>query len=196
MDCIRAQTLLAPEPGPSATSPEVEEAFAHYSACGTCQSFFANQRRVASRLRHLAQRQSAPAELRHRVVAAINLERYRVQRRRSHMRLAFAGGSALVAAAAAVVVLLSRPANPLDVVSPFVAHATEQEPAPQALTTADAAPLERWLASQLGESVHVPIIPDAELVSGGVTSFEGMTSAAVRYRVQGTDLTYFALPAG
>jgi anti-sigma factor RsiW len=196
MDCIRAQTLLAPEPGPSATSPEVEEAFAHYSACGTCQTFFANQRRVANRLRHIARHQSAPDVLRNRIVAAINLERDRVERRRSHVRLAFAGGGALVAAAAAVVVLLSTPASPLEVVSPFVAQATEQEPAPQALTTADAVPLERWLASQLGESVHVPIIPDAQLVSGGVTSFEGMTSAAVRYRVQGTDLTYFALPAG
>jgi anti-sigma factor RsiW len=195
MDCTRAQTLLAPEPGPSATFPEADEALAHYSACERCQTSFANQRRVADRLRHLAQNQRAPAALRDRVLTAINLEQDKIQRR-ARLRFAFSGGAGLVAAAAAMVLWLSGPADPQDVLGPFVAQAIDEEPASQSMVTADAAPLEEWLASQMGESVHVPIIPDAELVAGEVASVEGMPSAAVRYRVRGAELTYFALPAG
>lgn len=102
----------------------------------------------------------------------------------------------MAAAAAAMVFWLSGPADPLEVVSPFVAQAIGERPASQSMVTGDAAPLEEWFASQMGESVHVPLIPDAQLVAGAVASVEGMRSAAVRYRVRGTALTYFALPAG
>jgi anti-sigma factor RsiW len=102
----------------------------------------------------------------------------------------------MVAAAAALVLLIPGPVDPLDVVSSFVAQAIEEEPASQSMVTAEAAPLEQWLASQMGESIHVPIIPDAELVAGELASVDGMPSAAVRYRVRGKELTYFALPAG
>lgn len=194
MDCSNARLLLGPDPQPASTSPELVEAHRHYGQCEACRAFFAAQRKVAERLRRLAQGPPAPAALRARVLATIDQERRERERLVHHRRWAFLGGGALVAAAAVAVLMLASPADPMDIATPFVRQVTQRAAVSSAMTTGEVQ-LAEWLASQMGSAVHIPVIPDAELLGGRVTQLGDVRTAVVDYRIHGMSLTYFHIPA-
>ncbi len=68
------------------------------------------------------------------------------------------------------------------------------EAAAPALTSADADALEKWLEPQVGFRVEIPAIARASLMGGRVAVLDGARGVVLVYDLDGTRLTYFALP--
>lgn len=193
LTCDEARLLLWPGPGSGSAGTEASAALAHYRDCADCQRFFATQDRLGRRLRELARVQRAPRGLSDRVQAALASDELEV-RRRGRQRTRRAAVLVGLAAAAALVLVLVRPPGSTDrLAQPFVEEALRDMPA-EAPVGADLDQTERWFAERLGREIPVMEIPEATLMGGRITRVGEVPSAALRYQMDGTPLTYVVVP--
>lgn len=150
---------------------------------------------LSSRLSQLSVGVRAPSELRARIEAALALEAVTVRRRR-RVRWLAGSGVALAATAALVVTVVGTPDVPTATAQPLVEQARIGLSDEDAVTSADATELERWLEDQVGYQVDIPDISEAKLEGARIAEFGDVRGAAVVYRYHGMPLTYFAWPSG
>jgi len=195
MRCEEARRILGPEPRELATGEQQEQADAHRASCDACRRYYGAQRALSQRLRRLsAAALQAPPWLAARVRTSLEDETARLVRQR---RLRLFAGSATVALAAAAALLLfvGVPDTSQRVASPLARAAQAGLASPVSIASSDTAILRAWLQHEVGYTVEIPNISDADLVGAGVTEMDGVRGAAVVFEYHGQSLTYFDLPS-
>gem|GEM_PF-5650991 len=192
MTCAEAQEILAPYPGPTRSTPEAREAFAHYETCPACKALFEDHRRLADSIRRVATTQRAPDYLRARILETIEAEQRAVVPTRPKYGLWVSG--AIVAAAAALTLWLggTQPLPPDQGVTPLIAALTT--PDQPLLQTTSAPPLASWFVDQQIRPFEIPDIDNADLVGGRVTQVRGITSPLIDFVQDGIPVTYVMVP--
>ncbi|MEW5916807.1 MAG: hypothetical protein AB1762_10390 [Gemmatimonadota bacterium] len=198
--CGSARRLLWPDGGPRAASTALIQAQEHLAQCEACQRFIGDMRVQCERVRALALRELAPAEVRRRLFTALARAR--------------AGGIAQPPArpmvprawlVAAIGLLVALGATlTLDYVTrhdrldPISALADDHARALGAarISSSEPAVVSRWLGTQVDFAVLVPALPDAMLLGARLRVADGRRGVAILYEVDGVALTYFVVPGG
>jgi anti-sigma factor RsiW len=151
--------------------------------------------RVSERLHDLKQ-WTAPPLLRRRIIAALDAEdRARIPTPRQPRRVwPLFGWGALAAAATVAILVVATPGHSPELARPLVEQAIVGLATDQAMVNSNPARLGDWLQLQVGYDFEIPTISDASLIGGSVANLNGVRTAAVRYELNGEQLTYFAMP--
>lgn len=194
MRCEEARRILGPEPSEPPMGGQQEQAHAHRAGCDACRRYYGAQRALSRRLRQLsAAALQAPPWLAARIRASLDDETALLVRRRS--RLIAGSGTVALAAAAALLLLLGAPDTSRRMASPLARAAQAGLGSPVSIASSDTAILRAWLQHEVGYTVDIPNISDADLVGASVTEMDGVRGAAVVYEYRGRPLTYFDLPS-
>ena len=179
IDCRLARQHLAPEPGPRATSPDVEAAFRHYQGCRACQDFFETHRRLAGLVRRAGRGVHAPPDLAPRILAAVSRHEASATTALRSRRNLWLGGVA-VAAAAVLTLWLGPPvgSDPLTA-RPFVEQALAVDGPARATPALAPGPLDQWFRSQQIHGFEIPDIEQARM--SAAVDFETPTGFQVTY---------------
>lgn len=195
MRCEEARRILGPEPRDPPTGGQQEQAHAHRANCDACRRYYGAQRALSRRLRRLsAAALQAPPWLAARIRASLDDETALLVRRR-RSRLIAGSGTVALAAAAALLLLLGAPDTSRRMASPLARAAQAGLGSPVSIASSDTAILRAWLQHEVGYTVDIPNISDANLVGASVTEMDGVRGAAVVYEYRGQPLTYFDLPS-
>ena len=161
------------------------------------ESHFADplDRRLAGRLRRIAEKQRAPQRLRDQVFADLAAEQFDARRRFRWDLLAAGFGGALVSAAAALTLWLAAP-NPAPVRddTPWFDIALNNVTGEATLETNDPTVLRTWLEARVNHDLDVPAIPNAELKGGRLAYVGGIRGVAIEYTLNHAPLTYMTIP--
>ena len=195
MKCEEARRILGPEPRKLPTGGQQEQANAHRASCDACRHYYGAQRALSQRLRRLSVAAlQAPPWLAARVRASLDDETAQLVRRR-RLRLFAGSGTVALAAAATLLLLLGAPDTSRRVASPLAQAAQAGLASPVSIASSDTAILGAWLQHEVGYTVEIPNISDADLLGATVTEMDGVRGAAVVYEYHGQPLTYFDLPS-
>ncbi len=161
------------------------------------ESHFADplDRRLAGRLRRIAETQRAPRRLRDQVFADLAAEQLDTRRRFRWDLLAAGFGGALVSAAAALTIWLATP-NPAPVRddTPWLDIALNNVTGEAIFQTNEPTALRTWLEARVSHDLDVPAIPNAKLKGGRLAYVAGFRGAAIEYTLNDVPLTYLMIP--
>ena len=161
------------------------------------ESYFADplDRRLAGRLRRIAETQRAPRRLRDQVFADVAAEQLDTRHRFRWDLLAAGFGGALVSVAAALTIWLATP-NPVTVGddTPWLDIALNNVTGEATFQTNEPAALRTWLEDRVSHDLDVPAIPSAELKGGRLAYVAGIRGAAIEYILNDVRLTYVMIP--
>ncbi len=199
MTCGRARRLLWPDAGPREASPEILAAREHASGCEACRRFLEDMRDIGERIRRIAPRSTAPAEVRERLFKAIARARTASSEpaRVSRLQLASAGLAALI------VVSLSwlgysavrGGSDGGDALGSIVEDRLRTQKG-AGVVSSDSLQVAQWLAERLAFAVQVPLFPEAQLTGARLLVDNRKSGAVVEYSVGAGTLTYYVLPGG
>jgi anti-sigma factor RsiW len=192
MTCAEFEAYLGPYVDGELGAGEMAAADSHARGCPACAALLEDERRFRQLLR-LQPRESAPPELRQRVLAAIR----RSPRRRALRAWSLASVAAAAAALLAWLILpLSSPTGGLArlVVDKHLAHAQLERPAE--LVSEDRDEVAAWLVQRGGLRVAVADYRPAgiRLVGARVTDVGGQRAAYILYRKGHVLLSVFMVP--
>jgi anti-sigma factor RsiW len=195
--CGAARRLAWPDGAPRAWDERVEEAEAHIRDCSDCTRFVADMRAMAHGISRSAPNPSAPRDVRERLFATLANARAEQQSRANLVRT-----RSLAAAAAAVAVIAAfgvwqvlTPANGDSLVAPRLVENHRQALHQEGVETADTSAVARWFVGRVPFAVHVPVFSNSELIGARVAEVNGLRGAAIRYRIDDQDVSYYILPA-
>ena len=160
-------------------------------------SYFADplDRRLAGRLRRIAETQRAPLRLREQVFADLAADQPGTRHRFRWDLLAAGFGGALISAAAALTIWLATP-NPTraGADTPWLDIALNQVTGDATFLTNEPTALRTWLEARVSHDIDVPAIPNAKLKGGRLAYIAGIRGAAVEYTLNDVPLTYVMIP--
>ena len=152
-------------------------------------------KRLAGRLRMIAETQRAPRRLRDQVFADLAAEQFNTRFRFRWDLFAAGVGGALVSAAAALTIWLVVP-NPAQVRdgTPWFDIALNNVTGEATLQTNEPTALRTWLEARVSHDLDVPAIPNAELKGGRLAYVAGIRGAAIEYTLNDVPVTYVMIP--
>jgi anti-sigma factor RsiW len=165
----------------------------HLSVCPQCASEAKRHASFVKGLKGHLPRLQAPADLRARVLRGLDSAAFPPKQRLRP--LAWLGGGVLAGAAlVALLTLLLPQRGAQDAWTQFYRddHQTHSQADTEVQYRSSSQPMvAAWLAKNLGHPVHVPEMPDAQLVGARLSVLRGQTVALDVYRSQGKTVSLF-----
>jgi anti-sigma factor RsiW len=169
----------------------------HLSVCAECAEEAAQQRSFVRGLRERLPHAQAPADVKARILGNLKATKVPAPARTPVWTRRWAGGGALAGAAVAALFLfvsLNLPQGGSDAWTQFFRddhQAHSQAKLDVQVQSASTQTVAAWLAKTVGHPVHVPVMPDAQLVGGRTTVLRGQTVSLAVYRSDGKALSLF-----
>lgn len=200
-DCVRCRHgLLLTERGPHPLPQDAVQMQGHLATCPNCRAYaqeLAAWRHVGQRLRTT---QTAPAAVRQRMFRGLALARTRGMNEQTPRRT-------LARTAAIVVLALGGSALVGLSLWRFMPQPTAADSAStlvedhwrdlhqQSIDSADPAAVQQWVSQRVAIPVRVEKLPGATLLGARLCFLRGRMGAVLRYRVDGSNVAYYVMPA-
>jgi len=178
---------------------EVARAREHVARCGPCQEFFAAEQQLRDFLKVRVPRESPPASLREKVLAAIARQGRESAKARRRFGFLRPPSVALVLAALLAIViagslwLRQRPAavSPQQLASALIDDHAHSLPSEAEVASSDHEVVQSWFDGKLDFSFHLPPASDPALIGGRLCNLQGRSAALVFYQQPGSRISLF-----
>lgn len=202
-ECNETRAVLYPLDEPKESSPSVREAQAHLAQCDSCSEFFRAEREFLDWLRPRLQMETAPPELRERIVRGAS-ERGEIRKRASfsshaaRARRVFLAVAAIAAASVLLVALLSRDAAPpglSELETALVEDHIRYLPSAgrSEFPSSDPSDVSSWFSDKLHFPVQAPALPEGRLSGARLCFLMGQRIALLFYEVEERPLSFFVV---
>ncbi|HTA16246.1 MAG TPA: zf-HC2 domain-containing protein, partial [bacterium] len=193
MTCLEARAMIPAFVDQELSSQDAAVLERHLGICVDCARAAAKHRSFVKGLREHLPQATIPADLKTRVMAGLRTAKAPDMPRPRGRRWLRAG--ALVATAfAALFMALALPHGASDAWTQFYRdehQAHSRNDADVQVRSDSAVAVAAWLAKNVGHPVHVPIMPDAQLIGARTTVLRGQTVSVAMYRSKGEALSLF-----
>lgn len=189
MNCRESRSMIPAWLDQELPGRDGEALEAHLDACEDCSAFARREQGFVRGLRENLPREAAPPELKERLLSSVRAPAVSTAPAR---RWALGAAAGLALAGLLLALFVPRAGLSEDWTRFYLQEHQAHSGAEAAdFNASDPAKVAGWLGSALGHPVHVPSMPDAELLGGRLCRLRGQKVGLALYRSKGRMLSLF-----
>ena len=193
MTCMEALAMIPASVDQELSSQDAAVLERHLRICVDCATVAAKHRSFVKGLREHLPRAPIPADIRYRLMAGLRTAKA-PESPRPRVGRWIRSGALVATAMAALFMALSLPHGASDAWTQFYRDEHQAHSRTELgvdIQSDSQGVVAGWLAKNVGHPVHVPIMPDAQLIGGRTTILRGQTVSVAMYRSKGEALSLF-----